>query len=345
MIGKRYNSIYFKVKMNKKLFNKSIENPLVSVIMNCLNGEKYLKEAVDSIYAQTYKNWEIIFWDNASTDNSAKIAKSYDNRLRYFKSKKTLSLGLARNRALEQTKGEFIAFLDCDDIWLPYKLDIQLNYWQNHPEKEFLYSNAYVMQGEKKRLVYSKYFSMPQGLVFKTFLNRYPVNLQTVLVKKTSINNLDYWFDENLNLCEEYDFFLRLLYKIQAGYCREPLAGYRLHSDMYTAKKFHKFKEEKLYILNKFSQQIPNFNTEYEDEINLFQRGVRLREATDCILQGKKREARNIIQPYIFMNIKHFLTYFMTYVPLFMYIWLHEMKGGILLRQRSEYLSQKAIKK
>ena len=57
-------------------------NPLVSVVVNCYNGEKYLKEALDSIYAQTYKNWEIIFWDNASTDRTALIAKSYDKKLK-----------------------------------------------------------------------------------------------------------------------------------------------------------------------------------------------------------------------------------------------------------------------
>ena len=56
--------------------------PLVSVIMNCFNGEKYLHEAIDSVYAQSYHNWEIIFWDNASTDDSACIAKTYDNKLK-----------------------------------------------------------------------------------------------------------------------------------------------------------------------------------------------------------------------------------------------------------------------
>jgi len=60
------------------------DQQLVSVIMNCHNGEKYLREAIDSVYAQTYKNWEIIFWDNYSTDNSAKIAKSYNDKLKYY---------------------------------------------------------------------------------------------------------------------------------------------------------------------------------------------------------------------------------------------------------------------
>ena len=74
----------------------------VSIVMNCLNGEKYLRESIDSVYGQTYKNWEIIFWDNNSTDKSAEIANSYDSRLRYFKGELTISLGAARNKALEK---------------------------------------------------------------------------------------------------------------------------------------------------------------------------------------------------------------------------------------------------
>ena len=76
--------------------------PLISVIMNCYNGAKFLEEAIDSIYSQTYSNWEIIFWDNASTDDSASIAKSYDDRLKYHLALETTPLGEARDLALKK---------------------------------------------------------------------------------------------------------------------------------------------------------------------------------------------------------------------------------------------------
>ena len=102
-------------------------SPLVSVIMNCRNCEKYLKEAVDSVLSQTYQNWEIIFWDNQSTDSSAVIFKAYnDPRLRYYLAPEYTPLGGARNLAMQKANGEFIAFLDCDDIWLPLKLEKQI---------------------------------------------------------------------------------------------------------------------------------------------------------------------------------------------------------------------------
>ncbi|SVC54039.1 uncharacterized protein METZ01_LOCUS306893, partial [marine metagenome] len=86
--------------------------------MNCYNGEKYLREALDSIIDQTYKNWELIFWDNQSTDNSANIVLSYnDHRIKYFLSKKSSLLYDARNLAIEKTQGEYLAFLDVDDFW------------------------------------------------------------------------------------------------------------------------------------------------------------------------------------------------------------------------------------
>jgi competence ComEA-like helix-hairpin-helix protein len=100
---------------------------LVSIIMSCYNSDVYLKEAIDSIYMQSYQNWEIIFWDNGSTDNSASIANSYDKRLRYFFVEKTTPLGKARNLALKEAQGMYVAFLDCDDVFLPDKIKIQLS--------------------------------------------------------------------------------------------------------------------------------------------------------------------------------------------------------------------------
>ena len=99
--------------MNKK-------TPLVSIIINCFNGEKYLAEAINSIYAQTYKNWEIIFWDNASIDGSATIAKSYDNKLKYYHSKSTTTLSYARLQAVKKTKGIYIP---ADDLTIRTSLN------------------------------------------------------------------------------------------------------------------------------------------------------------------------------------------------------------------------------
>ena len=101
--------------------------PLVSIIMNCYNGELYLKKALESVLSQTYTNWELIFWDNQSQDKSEKIFKTYkDKRFKFYKSSDHTVLYEARNKAIQKSSGELIAFLDVDDFWLSSKLEKQI---------------------------------------------------------------------------------------------------------------------------------------------------------------------------------------------------------------------------
>ena len=93
-------------------------SPLVSIIVNCYNGEKFLTHALNSVLNQTYKNWELIFWDNKSIDKSKEILKSYkEKRFKYFLASAHTKLYEARNLAIKESKGEFIALLDVDDWW------------------------------------------------------------------------------------------------------------------------------------------------------------------------------------------------------------------------------------
>ena len=110
-----------------------MNKPLVSIVMNCFNGEKFLKRALKSIINQRYYNWELIFWDNLSTDQSKNIFLSFDDkRLKYFCSKKFKKLYDARNDALEKCNGKYISFLDVDDCWLEEKLNKQVELLVNH---------------------------------------------------------------------------------------------------------------------------------------------------------------------------------------------------------------------
>ena len=128
-----------------------LRQSLVSIIINCFNGEEYLREALESVISQTYKNWEIIFWDNQSTDTSAKIFKNYqDNRLKYYlASSHTKILYEARNYALKKATGDFIAFLDADDYWLPDKLEKQMPLF-NDPKVGLVYGNLWYLLKKKR---------------------------------------------------------------------------------------------------------------------------------------------------------------------------------------------------
>ena len=114
---------------------------LVSIIVNCHNGEKFLDQCIESIINQEYQNWEVIFWDNCSTDNSKKIFFKYmekDNRFNYFYSEKLTNLSITRNLAISKSQGQFICFLDVDDYWKKNKIKQQLEFIEEKMQVWFL---------------------------------------------------------------------------------------------------------------------------------------------------------------------------------------------------------------
>ena len=104
--------------------------PLVSIIINCYNGGAFVGDSINSVIKQNYKNWEIIFWDNRSTDDTFKQVSNFsDKRIKYFLAEKHTTLYEARNYAIKKAKGEFYAFLDVDDWWEADKLKNKFHYF------------------------------------------------------------------------------------------------------------------------------------------------------------------------------------------------------------------------
>lgn len=226
--------------------------PTVSVIMNCYNCSRYLKEAIDSVYAQSYQDWEIVFWDNASIDNSAEIAKGYDSKLKYYCGEKNVPLGHARNLAIEKARGRYIAFLDCDDLWYPSKLEKQVALFEANPNVKLVFSDCNVVNS--KREVLKKYFSIQKpfrGMVFKELLvlNNF-IPLVTAVMDKSVLDVVGI-FDNRYQHAEEYDLFLRIAHEFLLDYVDEPLAEYRIHDGNWSHKQDLNIKEE-IGIINKW---------------------------------------------------------------------------------------------
>ena len=188
--------------------NSPNEMPLVSIVMNCYNGEKYLKEAIDSIYSQTYKNWEIIFWDNASTDKSSKIAQTYDKKLKYFQASLNTKLYEARNNALKQCDGRYVAFLDCDDVWLDHCLETQIIYATMG--YDFVYGQYQNIDSEGKIISNSNNQSIDKLSSFSTndLFKSNPISIGSALIKKSLL--LEHKFNPYFQLLGDYDLWVRL---------------------------------------------------------------------------------------------------------------------------------------
>src|SRR5690625_120229 len=105
------------------------KEPLVSIITPAYNAARFIGETIESVLAQTYENWEMIIVDDCSTDDTREIVQSYqekDSRIKLFTLDKNSGSGVARNKAMDEAKGRFIAFLDSDDLWYPEKLRRQI---------------------------------------------------------------------------------------------------------------------------------------------------------------------------------------------------------------------------
>lgn len=204
--------------------------PAVSVIMNCLNGEEYLREAIDSVVAQTYPDWEIIFWDNASQDNSGAIAKSYGERVRCFKGDATVPLGQARNLAIAEAKGRYLAILDCDDVWLPEKLERQVALLEHDQLLGLVFSDCHFMDlsGTFQGTFFQRvppptgdpYLALLSG---PNFIPGPTVVMRSDAVRKVGAYNPAYRY------VESYELFVRLARVSRVAGLDEPLARYRIH--------------------------------------------------------------------------------------------------------------------
>ena len=117
------------------------EENMVSIIMPSYNTASYIKESIQSVLNQTYTNWELIIVDDCSTDETEEVlATITDSRIKYFKNKENSGAAISRNKALREARGQWIAFLDSDDLWLPNKLEKQINFMKNNGYK-FSYTN------------------------------------------------------------------------------------------------------------------------------------------------------------------------------------------------------------
>ena len=231
--------------------------PLVSVIMNCYNGETYLADAVNSILSQTYKNFEVIFWDNQSNDNSAFIYKGFkDKRLKYYYAKKHTSLYQARNLAIKKAKGKLIAFLDTDDTWLKDKLSSQIEKFKNK-KVNVVYSNYYILNQVTglKTIAYKNI--LPEGIIYKELLKNYFLGIGTVIIKKDIFLKRKKFFNKKFNIIGDFDNFIRISKNSYFSCIQRPLSIYRIHNKSFSNinYKMHidelKFWVKKNYFINK----------------------------------------------------------------------------------------------
>jgi glycosyltransferase involved in cell wall biosynthesis len=209
-----------------------VEKPLISIIMNCHNGEKFLLEAINTIYSQTFTNWEVIFWDNASTDSSAKIANSFDERIKYFFNDKKTPLGEARVFAVKKASGKYLAFLDCDDLWDHDKLSKQLEVFESDPEIGVVYSRTRIISNETTKISFMPHIDrkLCNGMIFGELAKTNTIPFVSILISKDKYYECG-GFPKNYKNSMDYYLLLHILKRYRAVGLDEVLCTYRYHQN------------------------------------------------------------------------------------------------------------------
>jgi len=218
-----------------KKMNKIGKKPQVSVIIPTFNRGWILKEAIDSVLTQDYKDFELIVVDDGSTDNTSEILASYGNDIRVlFQENKGVSA--ARNRGVAEASGQFIAFLDSDDLWLPQKLSTQLEFFNQTPDA-LICQTEEVWIRNRRRVNPKKRHKKPSGMIFEPSLELCLVSPSAVMIRRVLFDRVGE-FDVTLPACEDYDLWLRISCRFPVHLIDTPLIIKRGgHNDQLSSMK------------------------------------------------------------------------------------------------------------
>lgn len=206
--------------------------PRVSVIIPTYNRRQYVQEAIDSVLAQTHMDYEIIVIDDGSTDGTGKVLEArYGDRIRY-EWQENQGESVARNRGIELACGEFVAFLDSDDLWLPDKLTQQLTLVSAHDDIGMVYGGAWLIDGSGHRISDDPWESYPEATAvpLADLLRGNTVSgPTTVLIRRSTLDRVG-GFDPEIRYGEDWDLWIRVASTTRIWYAPEPLACIRRHT-------------------------------------------------------------------------------------------------------------------
>ncbi len=207
----------------------------VDIVLPNYNSSLYIEETLDSIISQSFKNWKLVIVDDNSDDKTKYILKKYNsnNKIKIIWLKKNKGAGFCRNLAIRNSKSEYIAFIDSDDIWKKEKLSRQLTFMIEN-KYYFTYTSYNSFRYDKKR-INSKEINPAKYFTFKKFTQDTSIATSTMIIKRSLIGNIKFI---NTKICEDYFFKCQILKKVDKAYCLlENLTEYKIRKNSLQSNK------------------------------------------------------------------------------------------------------------
>ncbi|MBI5741425.1 MAG: glycosyltransferase [Nitrospirae bacterium] len=232
--------------------------PLVSINLCCYNSEKYLRETLQSIADQTYKNWELVIVNDGSRDSTESIIFEFRDRGHrvVYHYQENRGISASRNKAIELSRGDYIAFIDHDDVWRPGLLTRQLAAFD---EDTILVYGNYLMRDMTTGREYMPFDpdrEFHSGRLTARLVRKNLILIETAVVRTEAVRRLGQPFDPKLLMADDIDFLLRLSLTGNFRYTREICMIYRMHPENVTNTKRHYYVHDLSYMLQKYSNRL-----------------------------------------------------------------------------------------
>ena len=244
------------------LSSRTDPKPFFSVIVNCRNSEKYLRDCLETIHRQSFSDFEVVVWDNMSTDGTPGIVREFehkDSRFKLYSGRESLNLGAARNQALHKSTGRFLAFLDSDDLWDYEFLHQHHQTLTNSGEMSFGIGNVLEISEDFKQSLLSQKFKgsitpIPPAPIFRKLLKGNCIYFSSVVVPR-NIFTTEAEFRNDFVQAEDYELLLRLAKNLPCHIAG--LAYYRIHPGNATNINEENLYRELIEILNSYQKWLP----------------------------------------------------------------------------------------
>lgn len=232
----------------------------VSIIIPAYNAEPYIQEAIESALSQTYKDIELIVVDDGSTDRTFEIVKKFGSKVKYARHNEIKGPSAARNTGIIETKGEYIAFLDADDVWMPAKIEDQIRLFETSEDLALVYSNCYKINRLGEQIgIFPDPVELHRGSVFEKLLLDNFITTSSVIVKREVLNEIGL-FDENFLASQDYDLYIKIAERHKIDFIDSPLVKYRVHPDGISSRKRRLMLEEAIKITRFYRDKISSKN-------------------------------------------------------------------------------------